>query len=51
MFGEIAALTRSPRTSTVFADAEAELLELRWQGLTGPRTYSTSTMLCLYRRS
>ena len=34
MFGEIAALSRSPRTSTVFAeDDDTELLELRWQGL------------------
>jgi Fe-S-cluster-containing dehydrogenase component/CRP-like cAMP-binding protein len=33
-FGEIAALSRMPRTSTIFADAEgAELLEIRWQGL------------------
>jgi Fe-S-cluster-containing dehydrogenase component/CRP-like cAMP-binding protein len=33
MFGEIAALSRSPRTATVFADCETELVELRWQGL------------------
>lgn len=33
MFGELAALTRSARTATVFADGEAELLEIRWQGL------------------
>ena len=32
-FGELAALTRSPRTATVLADGEAVLLELRWQGL------------------
>ena len=33
-FGEIAALSRMPRTSTIFADSdEAELLEIRWQGL------------------
>jgi len=33
-FGEIAALSRMARTSTIFADQEdTELLEIRWQGL------------------
>lgn len=33
-FGEIAALSRMPRTASIFADsAETELLEIRWQGL------------------
>jgi Fe-S-cluster-containing dehydrogenase component/CRP-like cAMP-binding protein len=33
MFGELAALTRSPRTATIFAEKESTLLEIRWQGL------------------
>jgi Fe-S-cluster-containing dehydrogenase component/CRP-like cAMP-binding protein len=33
IFGELAALTRTPRTATVIADGHATLLEIRWQGL------------------
>lgn len=33
LVGEIAALSRTPRTATVFAVEESELLEVRWQGL------------------
>lgn len=33
LFGELAALGRMPRQATVFAEGEAELLEIRWQGL------------------
>ncbi len=32
-FGENAALGRTPRQATVFADQPTELLEIRWQGL------------------
>ncbi len=40
MFGEIAALGRTPRTATVVAFGEALLLEIRWQGLREIRHYS-----------
>ena len=33
LFGEVAAMYRSPRTATVIAETEATLLEVRWQGL------------------
>ncbi|HEY4234013.1 MAG TPA: cyclic nucleotide-binding domain-containing protein [Lacipirellulaceae bacterium] len=33
IFGELAALARTPRTATVFADGPITLLEIRWQGL------------------
>lgn len=32
-FGELGALGRTPRTSTIFAKTDAKLLEIRWQGL------------------
>jgi Fe-S-cluster-containing dehydrogenase component/CRP-like cAMP-binding protein len=33
IFGELAALSRTPRTATVIADDAVTLLEIRWQGL------------------
>ncbi len=33
LFGELSALGRTPRTTTIFADSQCELLEVRWQGL------------------
>ena len=33
VFGELSALTRTPRSSSIFAETEVELLEIRWQGL------------------
>ncbi|HTT80033.1 MAG TPA: cyclic nucleotide-binding domain-containing protein [Stellaceae bacterium] len=39
MFGEIAALSRTPRTATCVALTECSLLELRWQGLRDIRRY------------
>jgi Fe-S-cluster-containing dehydrogenase component/CRP-like cAMP-binding protein len=33
IFGELAALSRTPRTATVLADSRTTLLEIRWQGL------------------
>jgi Fe-S-cluster-containing dehydrogenase component/CRP-like cAMP-binding protein len=42
-FGEIAALSRMARTSTIFADSEeAELLEIRWQGLRDLMKYDSA---------
>jgi Fe-S-cluster-containing dehydrogenase component/CRP-like cAMP-binding protein len=33
LFGEIAALSRTARTTTVIAGTDSEMLEIRWQGL------------------
>lgn len=33
IFGEIAALGRTPRPASVFAEGDVELLEIRWQGI------------------
>ena len=41
-FGEISALGRTPRATTVIADSNVEILELRWQGLRDIRRYDNS---------
>lgn len=33
VFGELAVLTRSPRSATIFAETDLVVLEIRWQGL------------------
>ncbi|MBL8889347.1 MAG: cyclic nucleotide-binding domain-containing protein [Planctomycetaceae bacterium] len=40
LFGEMAALTRSPRSATVIAQGRCRLLEIRWQGLRDLMKYS-----------
>ena len=40
IFGELAALGRCPRTATIFAEGDTELLEIRWQGLRDIRARS-----------
>jgi len=40
LFGELAALGRTPRTATIVAEAETEMLEIRWQGLRDIRKFS-----------
>lgn len=39
VFGELAAMGRIPRTATIFAEGEVELLEIDWQGLRDIRRY------------
>lgn len=40
IFGELAALSRTPRTSTIVADGPCRLLEIRWQGLRDIRRHA-----------
>jgi len=42
LFGEIAAIGRTPRTTTVLAEGDTELLEIRWQGLRELRLFAPS---------
>ena len=39
MFGEIAALSRSPRNASIIAATEVRCLEIRWQGIRDIRSY------------
>lgn len=41
--GEIAALSRTPRSATVFAETDLEVVELRWQGLRDIRRRDRAT--------
>ncbi len=41
-FGEVAALSRSTRSASIFADTDVLLLELRWQGLRDIRLWDSS---------
>ena len=40
LFGEIAAIGRTPRTTTVLAEGDTQLLEIRWQGLRELRLFA-----------
>ena len=40
LFGELSAMTRSPRTATVVAERASTLVEIRWQGLRDLMRYS-----------
>ena len=50
IFGEIAALGRTPRTATVFAEGDTRLLEIRWQGLRELRKYAPSIKMLIDQR-
>ncbi|MGB0684182.1 MAG: 4Fe-4S dicluster domain-containing protein [Magnetovibrionaceae bacterium] len=54
LFGEVGALTRAPRQASVFAETDATLLEIRFQGLRDLRRYDSGfkkDVDDLYRRN
>ncbi len=54
LFGELAALTRTPRSATVLAGGPAEMLEMRWQGLRDLMRKDAAIreyVECLYRQN
>lgn len=54
LFGEQAAITRSPHTTTILADTKCLLLQLRWQGLRDLMQYAPAlrqSIDALYRRN
>jgi Fe-S-cluster-containing dehydrogenase component/CRP-like cAMP-binding protein len=50
IFGELAALGRTPRTASIFAEGDTELLEMRWQGLRDIRARSDAIRNFIDRR-
>ncbi len=49
VFGELTALTRAPRSASVFAEEGAVLLEIRWQGLRDLMRYTPALKEHIHR--